>query len=139
MSQLALAFRAGQLAPPSEATLLTVRDRNFELPDPQLRLHACQASQLDTAQSTGHVALVHAAVLLRSGHAVPAPSFGIVTVRVRKVDPEPHVAEQPPQAVQDDATQATGQGSDPQTRSPSVLGHSLPELCAAVVIVRVRV
>lgn len=131
-SQLALPTNSGQAAPPAAVGLLTIRERDFELVEPQVALQLPHAAQFDTLQSAGQVDWVHAVDSLRSaGHAAPAPIRFVVIECVRADNPEPHVTEQLPQADQADIRQSTGHTSALQIRSVSVTGQEVP-VCACM-------
>jgi hypothetical protein len=120
--QACVLMSVGQLAPPLDGFVVTVRDRVCE-PMPHVTLQDPKEPQLETAQSTGeHAAVLHDWTLLSVGQLEPPLVGYVVTVRVCVWLPPPHVTLHDPNEPQLETAQLTlGQDCVKQDCVPSCI------------------
>ena len=112
----------GHTAPPCwGCVVLRVRVR---VPSPHDVLHAPNAPQLLTWQSTGPACAVHALCSVRYGQAYPPNWAGATIDRVRFCDPVPHDLEHVDHALKPETTQCPAHGCWLQARSSFRYGHA---------------
>jgi hypothetical protein len=92
-----------------------------------------KVDQAESLQAMGQNWVLHWAVSVRPGQALPPWAAARVTVRVRCLEPVPQVLEQLENAPQAETRQSTGQAWALQTRS-WVKGQLAPPWAAAVMI-----
>ena len=131
--QLLCSLKPGHTSPPYAAFTFTTRLRDCTAP-PQLAVHAAQADQSDTSQSTGQGAVLQLRVSFRLGQLVPLCAAGVSMSRNLVCIPVPHTAVQVPHASHSVTAQCTGQGLVLQrSTSRNTSGHGSPRCMGCTV------
>mmetsp|Transcript_77670 Transcript_77670/g.173817 ORF Transcript_77670/g.173817 Transcript_77670/m.173817 type:complete len:337 (+) Transcript_77670:234-1244(+) len=117
----------------------TSRDREL-VPFPQVFVHADQRPQSDQRQSTGQPSVLHAIVASPCPwQFLPPLAAGVETLRLRTIEPPPHVLLQFVHGLQLFHSQSTGQPSTLQSCSSlSVPVQSVPPFAASKAFCRLR-
>ena len=107
-------------------------------PSPHVAMQLVVGSHADSVQFLTQAATAQRSPSFSAGHALPACAAAVTTVRVRFLQPPPHVTAQAPQLPHAETEQGTGQRCVLHGVLSASAGHACPPLAAGVVTCRTR-